>query len=278
MSRQEKATLTKRVEFCASHRYHNPAWDAETNRRVFGRCNNEPSHGHNYLLEVTLSGDIDPVTGMIINIYDLKQYLWEILEEFDHKHLNLDTPYFQRTIPTTENLVHVLWRLFSHHPRIPTLEHIRLYEDEDLFADLSRAWVEESRATGVPRARVTRMYRFSAGHTEDEHLWGHDYSVSVAVDGPIHPETGQVVDLSDLDALVTRNVLDRFHGKDLRWDPAFQGQSVSEVALAGVIYRSLANRLRMGQVAGISVRASHRSEACYMAAEHDAVFSAFPPS
>ncbi|MCA9481633.1 MAG: 6-carboxytetrahydropterin synthase, partial [Nitrospira sp.] len=67
-----KATLTKRLEFCASHRYHNAAWDDAKNREVFGPCNNINTHGHNYLLEVTLEGEIDPVTGMIINLYDLK--------------------------------------------------------------------------------------------------------------------------------------------------------------------------------------------------------------
>ena len=68
-----KATLTKRIEFCASHRYHNSNWDDEKNKRIFGPCNNQHSHGHNYLLEVTLLGEIDPVTGMIINLYDLKK-------------------------------------------------------------------------------------------------------------------------------------------------------------------------------------------------------------
>lgn len=275
---QEKATLTKRIEFCASHRYHNPAWDAETNRRVFGRCNNEHGHGHNYLLEVTLCGEIDPVTGMIMNIYDLKQYLWEVLEEFDHKHLNVDTPYFQETIPTTENMAHVLWRVFSQHPRIPTLDQIRLYEEEELFADLSQRLVEESHATGVPQARVTRIYRFSAGYPEHGHLWGYNYMVGVTVQGPIHPETGQVVDLSELDAVVDRKVLDRFHGKDLQMDPAFHGQAVSEAALAFVISRELPARLRMGEVVGVSVRATHRSEAYYAPAGHEAAFSAFPPS
>ena len=63
-----KATLTKRLEFCSSHRYHNPNWDEAKNRKVFGACNNVNTHGHNYLLEVTLCGEIDPVTGMIINL------------------------------------------------------------------------------------------------------------------------------------------------------------------------------------------------------------------
>ena len=116
-----KATLTKRLEFCSSHRYHNPDWDEAKNREVFGPCNNANTHGHNYLLEVTLCGAIDPVTGMIINLYDLKQYLWDVLIEFDHKNLNLDTPYFTNRIPTTENLAVTLWKLLAKHPQLPTL-------------------------------------------------------------------------------------------------------------------------------------------------------------
>ena len=131
-----KATLTKRLEFCSSHRYHNPNWDDAKNQEVFGACNNVNTHGHNYLLEVTLCGEIDPVTGMIINLYDLKLYLWEVLKEFDHKNLNLDTPYFHDRIPTSENLAWTLWELLAKHPQLPALERIRLYEDDTLYAEV----------------------------------------------------------------------------------------------------------------------------------------------
>src|SRR3989454_5589977 len=99
--------LTKRLEFSAAHRYRKPGWSEERNRAVFGRHNNP--HGHNYLLEVIVSGAIDPVTGMVINLYDLKQVLKQVLVEFDHKSLNEDTPYFKDRIPTTENFAVVLW-------------------------------------------------------------------------------------------------------------------------------------------------------------------------
>ena len=86
--------LTKRIEFAAAHRYHRPEWDEAKNRAVFGRCYNPPAHGHNYLLDVTVSGEVDPKTGMVINLFDLKRVLLSVLEEFDHKNLNLDMPYF----------------------------------------------------------------------------------------------------------------------------------------------------------------------------------------
>src|SRR5690348_6116432 len=96
--------ITKRIEFSASHRYHNSAWDEARNAAVFGECNLAHGHGHNYLLEVTIAGSVAPETGMVVNLFDLKQLLLEVLIGFDHKHLNLDTPYFTTRIPTTENI------------------------------------------------------------------------------------------------------------------------------------------------------------------------------
>src|SRR5436309_15019836 len=93
--------LTKRLEFSAAHRYHNPAWSEERNRAVFGRHDNP--HGHNYLLEVIVSGAIDPVTGMVIKLYDLKQVLEQVLVEFGHKSLSEETPSLKACIPSTDN-------------------------------------------------------------------------------------------------------------------------------------------------------------------------------
>src|SRR5437773_2643882 len=146
-----KVLLTKRIEFSSSHRYQNDAWDAARNRVVFGACNNEPGHGHNYLLEVTLAGEVDPDTGMVVNLYDLKHVLKQVLEEFDHKHLNLDTPYFKGTIPTTENIAGVLWKILAARGEIspdtgkvtdiPTLDRlvqelvVRRFDHQDLNRD-----------------------------------------------------------------------------------------------------------------------------------------------
>ncbi|MEK6532526.1 MAG: 6-carboxytetrahydropterin synthase, partial [Nitrospirota bacterium] len=82
--------LTKRIEFAAAHRYIKPEWDEAKNRAVFGPCFNAPAHGHNYMLEVTVSGEVDPKTGMVINLFDLKQVLLAVIEEFDHMNFNLD--------------------------------------------------------------------------------------------------------------------------------------------------------------------------------------------
>src|SRR5436305_319622 len=96
--------LTRKAEFAASHYYHNPEFTSEQSRALFGKCNNPHGHGHNYTVEVTVSGTVDPHTGMVCNLVDLDGFVHgEILERFGHQNLNT-LPDFQDTVPTTENL------------------------------------------------------------------------------------------------------------------------------------------------------------------------------
>ena len=260
-----KATLTKRVEFSASHRYHNPDWDDKKNRLVFGPCNNEHSHGHNYMLEVTLRGEIDSVTGMIVNLYDLKQVLLEVLEEFDHKYLNLDTPYFNKDIPTTENLALVLWKIFDQHPQIPDLDKIRLYEDEHLFAEINADFFNNSTLTDQPKASITRRYHFSAGyHSSPDQFHGHNYHIDLTIHGSIDPQIGQVVNLSTLDQLVQSRVLQRFHLKDISHDPAFADSRISEGHLAHFIWDTLIGEVSRGNLVEVKVSETPISETSYV--------------
>ena len=94
-----ETTLTKTFEFSSSHRYFRAEWTQEENERVFGACARPNGHGHNYLLDVTVKGPVDPVTGMVINIVDVKAVVEDVLEEFDHHHLNYDMPYFEDRVP-----------------------------------------------------------------------------------------------------------------------------------------------------------------------------------
>lgn len=104
--------LTRRYRFSAGHRLHNDALDAEQNRRVYGKCNNPNGHGHNYLLEVTVSGSINPATGMIFDLVALDGIVTaRVLDKFDHKNLNLDMDNFCTLVPTTENLCLEIYRL-----------------------------------------------------------------------------------------------------------------------------------------------------------------------
>jgi len=99
-----KAYLTRRYRFSSSHRLHNEAMTAGENRTTYGKCNNPHGHGHNYFLEVTMSGKVDPATGMVCNPADLDGFVnREIVERYDLNNLNAAEE-FQNTVPTTENL------------------------------------------------------------------------------------------------------------------------------------------------------------------------------
>jgi 6-pyruvoyltetrahydropterin/6-carboxytetrahydropterin synthase len=130
--------LTRKAEFSASHYYHNPEFSPEENRRVFGKCNNLNGHGHNYTLELTVKGEVDPKSGFVINLVDLKEILnREVMEVFDHRHLNKEVPEFATEIPTSENIAISIWRRVE--PKVKKLRakvhRVRLYETPDLFVD-----------------------------------------------------------------------------------------------------------------------------------------------
>lgn len=123
-----KTVLGRRYRFAASHRLDTPRLSEEENRRLFGKCNNPHGHGHNYVLEVRVSGKVDPSTGMIANLADLDAFVErEILEPFDHKSLNEDVAEFRGVVPTTENLCIEIFRRLREFP-YAKLERIRVEE------------------------------------------------------------------------------------------------------------------------------------------------------
>ena len=128
--------LTRKVEFSAAHYYYNPQWSPEENQRVFGKCANLNGHGHNYTLEVTVAGTVDPVTGFVIDLKQLKDILArQVLDDFDHRHLNLEVPDFATVLPSTENICVAIWRRLASHLHPAKLHRVRLYEQPDLFVD-----------------------------------------------------------------------------------------------------------------------------------------------
>jgi 6-pyruvoyltetrahydropterin/6-carboxytetrahydropterin synthase len=128
--------LTRKIEFSASHLYHNPAFSAEENRRVFGKCNNPHGHGHNYVLEVTVAGEPDPATGMVLDLKELKEILQrEVTDRMDHRFLNYEVPELAGQIPTCENIAAVIWHLLEPKITRGHLNRVRLYETPDLFVD-----------------------------------------------------------------------------------------------------------------------------------------------
>lgn len=106
-----KLSLTRRYSFPASHRLFRADWSDAKNRRAFGKCANLHGHGHNYVLEVTITGPVDPSTGMIANLADLDTFVRaRVLDDFDHANLNEQIPEFRETIPTTENLCRAIFK------------------------------------------------------------------------------------------------------------------------------------------------------------------------
>ena len=123
-----KIELGRRYRFSASHRLHSSKMSEEENRRVYGKCNNPYGHGHNYVVEVSVSGAVDPATGMIANLADLDSYVErEVIEPFDHKSLNEDVAAFRENVPTTENICKEIYQRLKHFPRA-RLERVRVEE------------------------------------------------------------------------------------------------------------------------------------------------------
>jgi 6-pyruvoyltetrahydropterin/6-carboxytetrahydropterin synthase len=128
--------ITRKVEFCASHRLCNPAFTDEENFATYGQCASVNGHGHNYTLEVTIKGQPSPETGMIMDLKDLKKLIErEIMERVDHKNLNVDVPFLEGVIPTTENLCICFWDLLAPHlPRGCESHELRLWETDNNLA------------------------------------------------------------------------------------------------------------------------------------------------
>ncbi len=128
MSDRLKIELGRRYRFSASHRLHSSKLSEEENRRVYGKCNNPHGHGHNYVVEVSVSGTVDPATGMIANLADLDSFVErEVIEPFDHKSLNEDVAAFRENVPTTENVCKEIFERLKHFPKAK-LERVRVEE------------------------------------------------------------------------------------------------------------------------------------------------------
>lgn len=123
--------LTRKTEFCASHRLYNPDFSPEKNEKIFGLCNNPNGHGHNYVLEVTVKGEVDPETGMVLDLKTLKKLITlEIIDKVDHKNLNIDVPFLRGLIPTAENIAIKVWEILEPKIMNGKLHEVKLFESE----------------------------------------------------------------------------------------------------------------------------------------------------
>lgn len=136
-----KISVFRKEHFNAAHRLHNPNWSAEKNAQVFGKCNNQYFHGHNYDLIVQVIGEINPETGYVVDTKVLSELVKEnILDRFDHKNLNLEVAEFEYLNPSAENIALVIWQILTkkiHEAVNPNLEiKIKLYETERNFVEV----------------------------------------------------------------------------------------------------------------------------------------------
>ncbi len=224
--------INRRAQFSASHRYWLPECDEVENEQRFGAGSRFPGHGHNYVLYVSLQGEIDEY-GMVENLSLVKQAIQEhVTRQLDYAYLNEVWSEFQQTLPTTENIARVIWqRLSSHLP----LVKIQLFEHPQLWAEYSGNGME---------ATLTVQTHFSAAHRlalselsleENTNIYGkcarpnghgHNYHLEVSVTGEIHPRTGMLIDLVALQQVIDDYVVEPFDHTFLNKDIPYFAQVV----------------------------------------------------
>ncbi len=129
-------TVTRRLRFNAAHRIHNPDLSDAENLRLYGKCNNPNWHGHNYLLDVSVAGEVDPTSGYVIDLGTVRDIVTrEVIDKLDHRNLNLDVDFLRGVNPTSENLVVAIWNVIAPRLAPATLTGLRLWETEHNFVD-----------------------------------------------------------------------------------------------------------------------------------------------
>ena len=129
-------TVTRRLRFNAAHRVHNPALSDEENRALFGKCNNPNWHGHNYVLEVSVEGTIDERTGYVVDLGVLQAIVQrEVIDQVDHRNMNVDVEFMRGINPTAENIVVACWRVLEHHVAPGRLRRLRFWETENNYVE-----------------------------------------------------------------------------------------------------------------------------------------------
>jgi len=129
-------TATRRLTFNAAHRIHNPELSDEENRRLFGKCNSPNGHGHNYVLEVSVTGPVSETTGYVIDLGILKRVVEQhVVDLVDHRNMNVDVPFLSGINPTAENIVVACWNAIAPHVGEGRLSRLRLFETENNYVE-----------------------------------------------------------------------------------------------------------------------------------------------
>lgn len=228
-----KCTINRRAQFSASHRYWLPELDEAENKRLFGACSRFPGHGHNYILYVSLEGDLDQY-GMVENLSLVKQVIKrEVTNQLNYAHLNdAWSEDFEQTLPTTENIARVIWDKLS--PHLP-LVNIQLFEHPELWADYQGNNMEATLTVKTHFSAAHRLAIPSISFEENQEIYGkcarpnghgHNYHLEVTVAGEIDSRTGMLVDLGELQNAIDKYVIEPFDHTFLNKDIAYFAEVV----------------------------------------------------
>ena len=208
--------VNRRAQFSASHRYWLPELSEAENNQRFGLCTRAPGHGHNYVLFVSIAGELDKY-GMVQNLSEVKQVIaQEITSQLDFSYLNDAWPEFQHTLPTTENVARVIWQRLAAHLR---LVRVQLIETPELWADYQGNGMEAYLTVSTHFSAAHRLAHPDQSYEENVEIYGkcaringhgHNYHLEVTVKGEIHPSTGMIVDLGALNQVISDMVIEPF--------------------------------------------------------------------
>ena len=208
--------VNRRAQFSASHRYWLPELSEAENNQRFGLCTRAPGHGHNYVLFVSIAGELDKY-GMVQNLSEVKQVInREITSQLDFSYLNDVWPEFQHTLPTTEHIARVIWQRLA--PHLP-LVRVQLIETPELWADYQGNGMEAYLTVSTHFSAAHRLAHPDQSYEENVEIYGkcaringhgHNYHLEVTVKGEIHPSTGMIVDLGALNQVISDMVIEPF--------------------------------------------------------------------
>ena len=211
-----RCIINRRAEFSASHRYWLPELSEAENQARFGRCAQAPGHGHNYVLYVSLAGELDEY-GMVQNLSEVKRVIkQEVTSQLDFSFLNQAWDDFQQTLPTTENMARVIWQRLA--PHLP-LVNIQLFEHPELWADYQGNGMEAFLSISTHFSAAHRLAHPQLSLAENTEIYGkcarpnghgHNYHLEVTVKGQIDDRTGMIIDLGALQQAIEDYVVEPF--------------------------------------------------------------------
>lgn len=227
-----RCIINRRAQFSASHRYWLPELSEAENQKLFGACSKFPGHGHNYVLYVSLAGELDKY-GMVQNLSNVKRVIkQEVTGQLDYAYLNDVWQEFQQTLPTTENIARAIWQRLA--PHLPLVK-IQLFEHPDLWADYQGNKME---ATLTVKTHFSAAHRLALPELNEEKNFevygkcarpnghGHNYHLEVSVRGQIDPRTGMLVDLGALQQVIEDYVIEPMDHTFLNKDIPYFTQTV----------------------------------------------------